>query len=524
MNTRAPILGIAGLTFVIFAALEHWMTFIPGGPFFVFAQDWFAAIHVVVGLVCLVAWLASDSGSVLTFMRRRSTRYGASAIVYTALFVALVAMLNFVGFRYNQRLDLSSADVNSLSEQSLKVLASLEEDVEVLAFTGPADRAFVQHIKTIYEHESPRITFRIIDPQINPELAQQELISNIPTLKIKIADRATTVGKLDEEAITNGINSVSATERKKIYVVEGHGEASLADKKEPAGIGLFADALTNQNYLVEPIFLADEENVPDDASALIVPSSPKPWFPTELEALDRYLRRGGRAMFLLEPGRNPELDTFMTKWGVRTGQDVVVEERMRLFQGVSLGLEPVVGNFTEHPAVAAMAGQRTMFSVARTVNVIQDAPEGILVEPIAFTSENSWAETDIKRVFESGEAKLDEGADDPGPVPVILAGRGRTEDIGGEAGGEFLFLVFGDTSFVTNQYLQQVFNDALATGAVSYLAGEDELVSIGPRAIRASRAHLSDRQALTVFYLSVLVLPELILLLGIAVWWRRSSL
>jgi hypothetical protein len=29
---------------------------------------------------------------------------------------------------------------------------------------------------------------------------------------------------------------------------------------------------------------------------------------------------------------------------------------------------------------------------------------------------------------------------------------------------------------------------------------------------------------MTVFYLSVLVIPELILLAGIAVWWRRSAL
>jgi ABC-type uncharacterized transport system involved in gliding motility auxiliary subunit len=60
--------------------------------------------------------------------------------------------------------------------------------------------------------------------------------------------------------------------------------------------------------------------------------------------------------------------------------------------------------------------------------------------------------------------------------------------------------------------------------AVGWLAGQEELISIGARAIRASRAHLSAAQARSVFYLSVLVLPELILLCGVAVWWRRSAL
>ena len=34
----------------------------------------------------------------------------------------------------------------------------------------------------------------------------------------------------------------------------------------------------------------------------------------------------------------------------------------------------------------------------------------------------------------------------------------------------------------------------------------------------------TQEQAITVFYLSVLVIPALILLLGLAVWWRRSAL
>ena len=84
--------------------------------------------------------------------------------------------------------------------------------------------------------------------------------------------------------------------------------------------------------------------------------------------------------------------------------------------------------------------------------------------------------------------------------------------------------IFGDTSFLTNQYLRQLYNDALGQSVIGWLAGEEELISIAPRVVRASRAMLDENQMRTIFYLSVLVLPELILLCGIAVWWRRSSL
>ena len=70
----------------------------------------------------------------------------------------------------------------------------------------------------------------------------------------------------------------------------------------------------------------------------------------------------------------------------------------------------------------------------------------------------------------------------------------------------------------------QLFNDALVLSATGWLAGQEELISIGPRAVRTSRARLSPEEALTVFYLSVLVIPELILLCGVIVWWRRSSI
>ena len=84
-------------------------------------------------------------------------------------------------------------------------------------------------------------------------------------------------------------------------------------------------------------------------------------------------------------------------------------------------------------------------------------------------------------------------------------------------------VAFGDSTFATNKFWLQLFNDALALSATGWLAGQEELISIGPRAVRASRTRLSPAQARSVFYLSVLALPELILMCGILVWWRRSS-
>ena len=145
--------------------------------------------------------------------------------------------------------------------------------------------------------------------------------------------------------------------------------------------------------------------------------------------------------------------------------------------------------------------------------------------PLAFTSAGSWAESDHERLFAKSEASLD-AADLKGPVPLAVAASAFAKDLPGgdaESTAEFEMIVFGDSTFATNKYWRQLFNDALALSGVAWLAGEEHRISIGSRAVRASRAYLTRAQVSTVFYLSVLVIPELILLAGIVVWWRRSS-
>ena len=520
MGKRAPILGIAGLVFTAFGLLEHWMTLHPQADFWDFG--WFSLAHVGAGLACIAWFFAAGSGSLSEFVQRRSTRYGTNAVVYSAVFLALVVMLNFLALRYNTRWDVSAAGVNSLTEASMQVLDRLEGDVEILAFVGPQDRPFVEEVSQIYAHHSDRLKWRIVDPQVNPEIAEREMIQSIPTLKIKQGERTASVDRIDEEAITNGLHKVATSDQKKVYVVEGHGEPGIDDREGPGGLGLFTDALRNQNYEVASLFLADAA-VPDDADVLVLATGDRSHFPAELDKVRDWLRGGGSLMVLLEPRRDPELVGFVRSLGLLVGDDVILDQQVRLFQGVTIGTDAVVSEYGQHASVAHL-GDRSLFSVARSVSPPMDAAaSSIPWVPLAFTSATSWAETDVNRVFDAGEAELGD-ADIRGPVPLAAAGSAPVGAVGGQGEGLLKVVVFGDTSFLTNAWLRQFYNDAVGQGALAWLAGEDALISIAPRVVRASRAWLGEGEARTVFYLSVLVIPELILLAGIVVWWRRSSL
>ena len=123
-------------------------------------------------------------------------------------------------------------------------------------------------------------------------------------------------------------------------------------------------------------------------------------------------------------------------------------------------------------------------------------------------------------MFQNQSVRLDDH-DRKGPISLATA---VTVDL--KARDEALtdtarMVVFGNAGFANNQFLGQYFNRDLLLNTVSWLVGEEELISIRPRTMRASRVQLTADQGTTVFYLSVLILPEILLIAGLATWWRR---
>jgi len=526
MGRRAPILGIVGLVLIVFGLFAEWATHVPHTPWF--PPGLFVGGHIVAGIVVLALYFSRGSGSATDFMRARSTRYGLNALVYSGLFIAAVAMANFMAVRYSWRTDLSVAKVNSLSEQSRKVLGGLDKDVRLEIFAKNGHDAVLDELLDAYRYESRRVSGSFIDPQIQPQITSEAGITDLPTVRVWVGKQSTLVSKPDEQAITNGINRLAGSKAQHVYFLDGHGEPDIADEKTTAGMGFFAAALRKQNYKVDKLFLPDVSEMPKDAAVVVVGPNKKEYFPRELDLLQAYLENGGHVLVLMEPREGSDIAAFVEKWGVHPGKDVIVDQQLQLFRGMTLGLDAVVNHYGKHPSVAKMTN-RTIFSLARSVTPSAKRPKGTAVVPLAMTSSTSWAEHDLDRLFKNNEAAL-QSDDLKGPVPIaaIASGPAAKKQTDAKTDSKtirnFELAVFGDASVASNEYWHRAYDDALALSMVGYLAGEKQLISIGPRAIRASRAYMSPSQATSVFYLSVLLLPELILFVGIAVWWRRSNL
>lgn len=519
MGRSASLLGLLGLLLLAFGLL---------GAMFVAApfEDGYVLFNLIVGAALVVAYLAFGFEGFKSAVGQRSTKYGASAAIYSLLFVALIGILNYFGTRYHVRKDFTEAGVYTLSPQAKKVTEALDQPLTMTAFVEGGIEPQLRSLLDNYHDANPsQVEVSLVDPDKEPALVEQMKITTVPSVALRYGKESFVVTQPSEETITNGIIRVARSTKKIVYFTEGFGEAPTDAPDDPKGFSAAKLALEQENYEVKSLLLPSVEQIPEDASAVVVAGPTRTLTPAAVAALDAYLRRGGRLLAMLGPrANNPELYALLDRWGAKVGSDIVVDTEVRLFEGPRLGVVPLSRTYGQHPITQSFR-DFTVFPQTATVEPVEGKP-GITATSLVKTSDASWAETNVSGVFDQGVAALD--ADDrKGPLSIAVAVDAKPKDMGLEppaTADEARLVVFGTRGFADNQQLvQSRLNADLFLNAVGWLVGQEELVSIRSKTVRASRADITPTQAAQIFYLSVLIIPELLIALGIWVWWRRRS-
>jgi ABC-type uncharacterized transport system involved in gliding motility auxiliary subunit len=111
--------------------------------------------------------------------------------------------------------------------------------------------------------------------------------------------------------------------------------------------------------------------------------------------------------------------------------------------------------------------------------------------------------------------ELDRAVDTPGPVSVAVAASWNKSRL----------VVLGTERGVLNRRLGGIkirdFNRDLFLSSLSWLAGQQQQVAIGPKTPEHIHLMLDERQMARIFLISVVGLPACGLSLGFLVWWRR---
>lgn len=484
-----------------------------------------------VGGVLVLLGVLLNLTSILDRVRGRAVREGSGDVAFLIIVAAVLSLLNFLAARHNKRYDLTEQKTFSLSDQSKKILTNLPREVEAKAYyypgTGPEQK--MRDLLEEYEYQGNRkFHVRFIDPLKNPSEAKSDSVTQEQSVVLKSGAQSTTVVTGDEEAITNAILKVTRDQTKTLCFAIGHGERETKDSSQQ-GLSSFQASVEKQQAKVETFSPA--MGVPDHCAVVVVAGPQKPWLPAEAEKLQSYLDQGGHAAFLLDPGIDSGLDSLLRKYGITPTRDLIIDRVSTLFGGKpDIPMVPADG-YESHPITKGFRYQ-TFYPLALSLDLASPPPAGVELQALARTTPLSWGEMNYEKEAPTGKLKLNP-EDRPGPLVLAAVATKKGEAGGVQAasnpqgktsGPETKVVVFGDSDFASNAYFSGTSDGELFLNVVNWLAGQEDLVAIGPKAQSGSRVNLSQRQVTLIGATCVIAIPGSVLIAGVILWARRKRL
>jgi len=422
------------------------------------------------------------------FVGYQRSRSFLNVVTMILLGGALLVLVNYLFARHNLwRWDLTSEQVNSLTDESLRLVRSLERDVRLVGIVPRRANHDLEaeQIQTLFEHygaASSHVLVERLDPlqvsplELNHRLAELELSrrtyedylgvvvqvgarteegftstgsKHIPLTSLwkdRFSPRQKLTTFLGEQLVSSAIMELLEGERPKLYFLEGHDEIALTESDQRKGLITLMQLLNQKNFAVEPLNLIEREerDVPDDASLLVVVGPQRALTQEEIAAITVYLEKGGDALFLLEPVL--EVDREHTEF-FETGLEDLLEKRYGIRAMNSLVLTMVQDQTGQlipqsalalyqfddrHPAVAPL-GERKARVIMESVRPLQPVPnmgkDGLELTSIVKTSaewgRRCFSTTRLHEV--TTRQPIPTGAEQ-GPFEIVMTAEKRLDD------------------------------------------------------------------------------------------------
>lgn len=478
------------------------------------------------------------------YLQKRSSRYGLNALVLSFLVAVILLLVGFVAERHSWRADFTANHEFSLSDKSLRVLQGIRKRIDVHVFLDRSTRDAARDQLEEYTRRNRLIRVHLDDLNKDPEQAERYGVNNFGTIVFDAGDKIERIQALGEEDITNALIKVSRPGKKKVYFMTDHGEKDIASKSI-TGYAAAVDALRRENYDPQVLTLQGRTAVPPDCDVLVVAGAKSRYLDAEIAVIRLYLQAGKRAMFLFDPRFQCGLEDYVGLWGVKVGNDRVVDPSPT---GQLMGrgpLVPLVNRYGVHP-ITKQFKLPTYFESVRSVrqnNFYSGEAESAV---LAFSGEQSWADGDV----ESAKVQFGDPDDVAGPVPIAMAVRldvkGKVRErepavsyhnpnaatqetealqaAGAASGTEARLVVVGDSDFANNRNFPDMGNGNFFLNCVAWLAQDEDLIAVRPKDPDLRRVSLTKAELNVMNLIAIGLLPALVAGLGIFVTLRRRAL
>jgi len=501
--------------------------------------------------VLLIGWGAYALRADLGAIARR--RRGEIAL-YTLGVVGVLVAIAWFSVRFPIRVDMTTAGLFSLSPQTEQMLQRLDKPVQITFFHDPMMRETVELYQLMASHSNGKVTVELFDPMLNPAQARMSGVEFAGTAIMQSEGRRIQVSGASETDIANGILRVSQGLQQKACFLDGHGEPDpfsleshdhmeggaghshgLGEQfvlHERHGIAKARHSLETLNYTVEKVSLLQAQTDLSRCTTLIVAGPRMTLLPAEVKAIDAYLAAGGNALFMLDPFIKTGLEPLLNEFGIVAEENLIIDEASHFWTDISA---PAVTDYNRHEITTDLP--LTFFPGVRSFSPTPRPVPGVNVRPLVNTSKESYATTNSQR------AEFQPGKDTRGPRTIMLAANRRPQAV---ATAEVLLrelqgkpplskeqdeerknmkpsrvVVIGDSDFATNSFLNIMGNGRLFLNTVNYLSARENLIGIEPRNYDVPRVNLTNQQLKATVFLSVILIPALLALIGTGVWWRQ---
>jgi hypothetical protein len=482
-----------------------------------------------------------------SFSPGRRWKIGFDVLVRTALVLAVVVMVNYLGAKFFGRFYLSSQTQVKLSSRTLSVVHSITNRVTVTVYYDKTDDWYPTVIALLNEYRSanPNISVNTVDYVRDPGAAQKikdqyklssatdkdlvifdcndhwKTVNGDSLMQVKLEQmpnaterefRRKPVAFNGEMMFTAMLLAVENPKPLKAYFLQGHGEPSLSDSGE-TDYQKFGAVLAENYIATMPLQLLGDSAIPDDCNLLIIAGPRSAFSEAELQKIDQYLAQGGRLFMLFNyfSIKHPTgLEPILARWGVNAVADVVQEKT----QGTTTsGSDVIVTSFKNHPVVSPLTGLALQLILPRPVAAVDwqnppaDAPK---VDELAFSSPQSTL--------------MGDPAAPPRSYPLMVAVEQKAVPGVANTRGTTRMIVVGDSFFLGNRQIESGVNRDFAGYAANWLLDRTVLLDgIGPRPVTEFRLMMTHAQQTNVRWLLLGALPGGVLAFGWLVWLVRRK-
>jgi ABC-type uncharacterized transport system involved in gliding motility auxiliary subunit len=431
-------------------------------------------------------------------------------IVSLLLVLAAAGALFQLAARYPAQWDVTQNALNSLEPGSVDALALLKGPVKITVYATQQDarfgdiRKFISEFVALYQRYKPDISLTFVDPVKEPEAMRKASIKGNGEMVVEFAGRNEHLTTLNEQTLSSALLSLAHDKDQTLAYLGGHGERKLEGIAND-DLGDFGARLNQLGYRAVSLNLALAQDIPANTSVLVITQPQIRLMPGEVGKLLRYVDDGGNLLWLADAGPLRGLEPLAEKLGISFMPGIVIDPAA---QEMNAPLDWTLGTGYPPHAVTRNFDLITAFPDARAISV--DQKDGWQTHTLVEGAQRGW-------VSDHGIGKhIDKDRDIPGPFSLAVTLQRSVND------REQRIIVVGAGSFLANVYSGNGGNLDLGINMVNWLAKEERLITVQPRAAKDGKITLSKNQLTTISVSFLVLIPLLLVTVGTLQWWRRK--